>query len=93
MRKGRQRRGPRPWDGALSISGKSGGHFFGSSDSNTALALAARPVNRVELKNIIPPKDIQSAMEKQMKAERERRESVLQAQGQQDPPGPGARWG
>jgi len=41
-------------------------------------------VNRVELKNIIPPKDIQSAMEKQMKAERERRESVLQAQGQKE---------
>ena len=38
-------------------------------------------VNRVELKNIIPPKDIQSAMEKQMKAERERRESILQAEG------------
>ena len=41
-------------------------------------------VNRVELKNIIPPKDIQSAMEKQMKAERERRESVLQAKGQKE---------
>ena len=41
-------------------------------------------VNRVELKNIIPPKDIQNAMEKQMKAERERRESVLQAQGQKE---------
>ena len=39
-------------------------------------------VNRVELKNIIPPKDIQNAMEKQMKAERERRESILQAEGQ-----------
>mgnify|MGYP000840759411 FL=1 len=36
-------------------------------------------VNRVELKNIIPPKEIQNAMEKQMKAERERRESILQA--------------
>ena len=41
-------------------------------------------VNRVELKNIIPPKEIQNAMEKQMKAERERRESVLQAQGQKE---------
>ena len=41
-------------------------------------------VNRVELKNIIPPKDIQNAMEKQMKAERERRESVLQAKGQKE---------
>ena len=38
-------------------------------------------VNRVELKNIIPPKEIQNAMEKQMKAERERRESILQAEG------------
>ena len=39
-------------------------------------------VNRVELKNIIPPKEIQNAMEKQMKAERERRQSILQAEGQ-----------
>ena len=41
-------------------------------------------VNRVELKNILPPRDIQNAMEKQMKAERERRESVLQAKGQKE---------
>ena len=41
-------------------------------------------VNRVELKNIIPPREIQDAMEKQMKAERERRESILQAQGQKE---------
>ena len=39
-------------------------------------------VNRVELKNILPPKEIQNAMEKQMKAERERRESILQAEGE-----------
>ncbi len=39
-------------------------------------------VNRVELKNIIPPAEIQDAMEKQMKAERERRESILRAEGQ-----------
>ena len=39
-------------------------------------------VNRVELKNILPPKDIQNAMEKQMRAERERREQILQAEGQ-----------
>ena len=39
-------------------------------------------VTRVELKNILPPKEIQNAMEKQMKAERERRESILQAEGQ-----------
>ena len=38
-------------------------------------------VNRVELKNIMPPEDIQVAMEKQMRAERERRESILQAEG------------
>ena len=38
-------------------------------------------VNRVELKNIMPPKDIQDSMEKQMRAERERRESILQAEG------------
>lgn len=39
-------------------------------------------INRVELKNIIPPAEIQDAMEKQMKAERERRESILRAEGQ-----------
>ena len=39
-------------------------------------------VNRVELKNIMPPRDIQESMEKQMRAERERREAILQAEGQ-----------
>lgn len=39
-------------------------------------------VNRVEVKNIIPPEDIQEAMEKQMRAERERREAILRAEGQ-----------
>lgn len=39
-------------------------------------------VNRVELKNIIPPREIQDSMEKQMKAERERRESILRAEGE-----------
>ena len=39
-------------------------------------------INRVELKNIIPPKEIQNAMEKQMKAERERREAILRAEGE-----------
>ena len=39
-------------------------------------------VNRVEVKNIIPPRDIQEAMEKQMRAERERRESILKAEGE-----------
>ena len=41
-------------------------------------------VSRVELKNIIPPKEIQDAMEKQMKAERERRESILRAEGEKN---------
>ncbi len=41
-------------------------------------------INRVELKNIMPPQDIREAMEKQMRAERERREAVLQAQGQKE---------
>lgn len=41
-------------------------------------------VNRVELKNIIPPQDIQTAMERQMKAEREKRESVLRAEGKRE---------
>ena len=41
-------------------------------------------VNRVELKNIIPPKEIQDAMEKQMKAERERRELILKAEGEKN---------
>ena len=41
-------------------------------------------VNRVELKNIIPPKEIQEAMEKQMKAERERRELILKAEGERN---------
>ncbi len=39
-------------------------------------------INRVEVKNIMPPKDIQDAMEKQMRAERERRESILRAEGE-----------
>ena len=41
-------------------------------------------VNRVELKNIIPPREIQDAMEKQMKAERERREAILRAEGEKE---------
>jgi len=41
-------------------------------------------INRVEVKNIIPPKEIQNAMEKQMKAEREKRESILIAEGQKN---------
>ena len=51
-----------------------------------ALDVATDPwgikVNRVELKNIIPPAAIQDAMEKQMKAERERREAILRAEGE-----------
>ena len=42
-------------------------------------------VNRVELKNIMPPRDIQESMEKQMRAERERREAILQAEGRSSP--------
>ncbi len=53
---------------------------------STTLDLATDPwgikVNRVELKNIIPPAAIQDAMEKQMKAERERREAILRAEGE-----------
>ena len=41
-------------------------------------------MNRVELKNILPPREIQDAMEKQMKAERERREKILQAEGEKE---------
>lgn len=41
-------------------------------------------VNRVEVKNILPPRDIQEAMEKQMRAERERREKILQAEGEKN---------
>ena len=51
-----------------------------------ALDIATDPwgikVNRVELKNILPPREIQNAMEKQMKAERERREQILRAEGE-----------
>ena len=52
----------------------------------SALDVATDPwgikVNRVELKNIVPPRDIQDAMEKQMRAERERREAILRAEGE-----------
>ena len=41
-------------------------------------------VNRVELKNIIPPREIQTAMERQMKAEREKRENILISEGQKE---------
>lgn len=41
-------------------------------------------INRVEVKNIVPPKDIQQAMEKQMRAERERREAIIRAEGEKD---------
>ena len=56
-----------------------------NSQMQTLLDVATDPwgikVNRVELKNIIPPRDIQEAMEKQMRAEREKREAVLKAEG------------
>ena len=54
----------------------------------TELDVATDPwgikVNRVELKNIIPPRDIQEAMEKQMRAEREKREQILRAEGKKE---------
>ncbi len=57
-----------------------------NSSMRTILDEATDPwgikINRVELKNIIPPREIQDAMEKQMKAERERRESILKAEGE-----------
>ena len=57
-----------------------------NSKIRTVLDEASDPwgikVNRVELKNIVPPREIQDAMEKQMKAERERRQSVLRAEGE-----------
>ena len=57
-----------------------------NSQMRTILDEATDPwgikVNRVELKNILPPKEIQNAMEKQMKAERERREAILRAEGE-----------
>ena len=49
---------------------------------DTATDKSGIKVNRVELKNIIPPREIQDAMEKQMKAERERRETLLRAEGE-----------
>lgn len=57
-----------------------------NSKMRTSLDIATDPwgikVNRVELKNIMPPKAIQDAMEKQMKADRERREAILRAEGE-----------
>ena len=57
-----------------------------NTQMRSALDIATDPwgikVNRVELKNIIPPAEIQNAMEKQMKAERERREAVTRAEGE-----------
>lgn len=57
-----------------------------NSRMRTELDVATDPwgirVNRVELKNIMPPRDIQEAMEKQMRAEREKRESILRAEGE-----------
>ena len=57
-----------------------------NTQMRTSLDVATDPwgikVNRVELKNIIPPREIQESMEKQMKAERERREKILQAEGE-----------
>ena len=61
-------------------------NIIGDLELDETLDVATDPwgikVNRVELKNIIPPKAIQDAMEKQMKAERERREAILRAEGE-----------
>ena len=60
--------------------------YINNSKMGSILDVATHPwgikVNRVEVKNIIPPRDIQEAMEKQMRAERERREKILQAEGE-----------
>ena len=57
-----------------------------NSKMRSILDIATDPwgikVHRVEVKNILPPRDIQEAMEKQMRAERERRESILRAEGE-----------
>ncbi len=59
-----------------------------NTQMQTILDIATDPwgikVNRVELKNIIPPRDIQEAMEKQMRAEREKREAILKAEGSKE---------
>ena len=61
-------------------------NIIGDLELDETLDIATDPwgikVNRVELKNIIPPQAIQDAMEKQMKAERERREAILRAEGE-----------
>ena len=57
-------------------------NFTNLTGGRTCLLYTSIKVNRVELKNILPPREIQNAMEKQMKAERERRESILQAEGE-----------
>ena len=53
-----------------------------ASDTKGSHSRMVIKVNRVELKNILPPREIQNAMEKQMKAERERREAILRAEGE-----------
>ena len=66
-----------------------------NSEMRTSLDIATDPwgikVNRVELKNIMPPTAIQDAMEKQMKAERERREAILKAEGEKKSTNSGGR--
>ena len=72
--------------GELEVDGTLTSREVINSKMRASLDVATDPwgikVNRVELKNIIPPKAIQDAMEKQMKAERERREAILRAEGE-----------
>lgn len=72
--------------GELELDGTLTSRDTVNSKMRTILDEATDPwgikVNRVELKNILPPRDIQQAMEKQMRAERERREQILKAEGE-----------
>ena len=72
--------------GELELDGTLTSRDTVNSKMRTILDEATDPwgikINRVELKNILPPKDIQQAMEKQMRAERERREAILRAEGE-----------
>jgi regulator of protease activity HflC (stomatin/prohibitin superfamily) len=72
--------------GELELDGTLTSRDTVNSKMRTILDEATDPwgikINRVELKNILPPRDIQQAMEKQMRAERERREAILKAEGE-----------
>ena len=72
--------------GELDLDATLTGRDYINSDIRSVLDEATDPwgikINRVEVKNITPPREIQSAMEKQMKAEREKREAILRAEGE-----------